>query len=354
MTSSSSSPAQHIPSTMVLTKDHVQINLSNAMRLLIELVENEEWHNALAWVNKIPIESIESAEYRGTYLWAKAKCLDFLGESINVESMYRECIELHRHGSDPFQLIRSLVSLSSFYCYRSKPIKAKPLLNEALHLVKTHEISGNIHISVLYTLGIMHGRLRQHRVALEFFNEIEQLIQQNRSGLNKGSYHMAIGYSLICTKQFGKAENHYLQAHALFTASSDLSRIGLCCTYLGIIYRELMRYYLSHQNLEQAMDIFVAHDMSDQVNKVKVEQIILFLKTNKYDLAKTICMDLLTNSQDTIRGEAHYLLSKIHYSEGNIEESLLTLEKALLYFQDNNHKWLADAISFRNNINLIL
>ncbi|GED68767.1 hypothetical protein BRE01_24690 [Brevibacillus reuszeri] len=161
---------------MIRTKSNVQNYLNNAMHLLTELIENEEWHNARAWVNKIPFDSIESDEYRGTYLWAKAKCLDFLGEHRhNIELMYLQSIKLHRNNPDPFPLIRSLVSLSSYYCYQGKAKRARPLLNESLKLVTQYEISGNIDISVLYAFGIMYGRLHQHHIALQYFNDIERL-----------------------------------------------------------------------------------------------------------------------------------------------------------------------------------
>ncbi|WP_164684856.1 tetratricopeptide repeat protein [Brevibacillus reuszeri] len=321
------------------------------MNLLTELIENEEWHNALAWVNKIPFDSIETDEYRGTYLWAKARCLDFLGEhSHNIELMYLQSIKLHRNNPDPFPLIRSLVSLSSYYCYQGKAKRAQPLLNESLKLVTKYDISGNIHISVLYAFGIMYGRLHQHHIALQYFNDIERLVKQSKSFSTNGSYQMAIGYSLIHTNQFQNAESYYLQAHSIFTASNDLPRIGICCTNLGIVYRELNRFYLAHSHFQQAIEIFQAHDIQEQLDKVKIEQSLLLMRMNKSDEAKTSLSDVLSYAQGTLRAEALFLLSQILVKENEIDESMITLEQALTYFLDTNHRWQEDAIHFRDEI----
>ncbi|MGG4499080.1 tetratricopeptide repeat protein [Brevibacillus reuszeri] len=350
MSSSSSALRKNVP-TMIRTNSNVQINLNNAMHLLTELIENEEWHNALAWVNKIPFDSIESDEYRGTYLWAKAKCLDFLGEhSHNIELMYLQSIKLHRNNPDPFPLIRSLVSLSSYYCYQGKAKRAQPLLNESLKLVTQYEISGNIHISVLYAFGIMYGRLHQHHIALQYFNDIERLIKQSRSFSTNGSYQMAIGYSFIHTNQYKQAESYYLQAHSIFTASNDLPRIGICCTYLGIVYRELNRFYLAGLYFHQAIAIFQAHEIQEQLDKVRVEQILLLMKMNKSEEAKASLSDVLSYAQGTLQAEALFLLSQVLVKENQFDESMITLEQALTHFLDTNHRWQEDAILLRDEL----
>ncbi|MGG0940466.1 hypothetical protein ABHN11_31150 [Brevibacillus centrosporus] len=334
-------------STLINTSSNVVIDIGNALRLLTDLIENEEWHNALAWVNKIHVDSIHNAEYKGTYLWAKAKCFDFLGEQEGIELMYLQSIDLLQNSDDPFPLIRSLVSLSSYYCYSGQAKKARPLLDKAYQLVTQHDISGNTRISVLYATGIMHGRLHQHTVALDYFYEIEGLIKQGRTFTNNGSYQMAIGYSSIYTKQFANAENHYLLAHSIFVASNDFARVGMCCKYLGIVYRELNRFYLADFYLKQALDIFFSHNMLDHYYQAKVDQAILLMRTNKDAEAKKICLELLDYRKDDVRAEVNYLLSKIYYNEKQIEESMIHLEKALPFFQNNDHRWLTEAISYR-------
>lgn len=337
---------------IIYTNTNIPIDLGNAIRLLVDLVENEEWHNALSWINKIPFESIQIPEYQGTYLWAKAKCLDFLGEDGDIENLFLQSVHLHNNSPNPFPLIRSLVSLSSYYCYSRRAKKAKPLLEEALNIVNNNDIHGHTKISVLYAMGIMYGRLHQHEKALQYFHEIESLNKKSNIYSNSGSYLMAIGYSSIFTNDYVDAEHYYNRAHTIFSTTNDIPRVGICCKYLSIVYREMHRYYLAHQYLKQAMDIFFSHNLKQQYHKCQVELIVLLMKTNKLDEAKQRCYKLLSKPKAEIRAEATYLLSQIFYTEGTVENSLEYLDAAIPILKEIDHHWLPDAIALSEELQI--
>ncbi|WP_026074288.1 helix-turn-helix domain-containing protein [Brevibacillus massiliensis] len=308
-----------------------QVEIQNALRHIVNRIEQKEWEIARKWLLKLSGVSLSPID-QGIYLWAKGKIAEADRRLNEVEELFLHSIELNRKLDDPIPLIRSLDSLGSFYCNNDQPEKAVTYLNEAFQSLNRYEVSGLLRISVLFHLGAMHGKLGEYYSAIEQLHNAEHLNSTYGTLYKSGEIFMALGICYCHIKRYEEAERYNQRAVAVFEVSPDPKRLAGVYTNIGILYREMKQMEKAVEYLLKAIHSYEKQQELQGKHNASIELATAYKDLGRVEEAKQLCQSVIATGSDKVLAEGQLVLADIMSEAGEDDEALSHLENALGFF----------------------
>ncbi|WP_139489995.1 helix-turn-helix domain-containing protein [Brevibacillus dissolubilis] len=315
------------------------VEIQNAMRHIINRIDEQEWEIARKWVLKLHGVTLPDSE-KGIYYWAKGKLAEADGRIDEVEPLYLYGLESAREQDDPVPLVRLLDSLGSFYCKHNQAQKAiRPLL-EALEVVHYNAVSGLLRISVMYHLGVMHQRLGEYQTAIEHLLYAQELNTTNGIMYKSGELELSLA---ACFQAIGRVDDAITSiqyAIELFQFLQNEADVAVAHAAWGVILSDQGEFQQAQEYFLKAIPVFAQHGRSEEANETSFHLAVLYKRMGRISEARELCEQIILLVHPELTPKALLLLSETALEAEEPDTALPLLKQVLDSFGEEADKEL--------------
>ncbi|WP_261133987.1 helix-turn-helix domain-containing protein [Bacillus sp. Marseille-Q3570] len=277
-----------------------------------------------------PQKSILDAQSIGIYNWILAEI-----ETDNKENHYQNSLESFESARDYDRLVRTLDKFADFQNHKGNYKKALKILNKAYDYINLYSINGINKISILSSLGITHGKLKEYNSAIHFLTNALELNRSSNLLYKHGHILMSLGICYRRLKEFDKAIISYMDALEYFIFTKDSSRQAATIYNIGLLHFYTGNYKVSKQRLLEALGLYSQLSESTKMVIVKLSLADTLIKLEEYELALNHCENCLKIASDKNEvGEAYQKIGEIYSSKGDSDKAITNFKLAITKFEE--------------------
>ncbi len=338
------------------TIDFTKIEIENAIRHVINKLDENNFTHATKWVNKIEHADL-STKQKSIYYWAKGKIAHNQQQFEDAEKYYLTSLDFgnteYDNSNDPTPLVRTLTSLGIHYCQSGKAIQSIPHLNEALELSNRHEISSSERITMLFSIGQMHACLQEYHSAIEWLRKAEILSLQTGCIINTANILVVSGVCYRRLNNLDTALDYYKKALEMLKIAPSTSIESATHLNIAVLLRLQGKNNQALEAISLAMMIHEkAQDTAYWYNNCKVEKAHILKNTNKLSQAKELCEQVIAShySKQTV-AEAQMIMADTLLMMGDIQEAMKHIHNAYEYFRNSRRQdFIQQSLEVMNKI----
>ncbi|MGC5325572.1 helix-turn-helix domain-containing protein [Brevibacillus sp. SYSU BS000544] len=314
-----------------------QVEVQNALRHIINRIEENEWDIARKWLTKL-LHTTLSPTDQCRFSWAKAQIAEHDDPFSDIESLYLESIELAHDQQDIPSLVRSLDSLALYYCRNQHAEKAIPLLMECFQLMHQFFISYRSRISVHLHLGLMSEMLGEYRSAIAHLCRAEQMSIAADTMYKTGDIYFILGKCYMGLKEYAFAQQYFLRA--INSISPNSAQFLLIYRNLAKLHRITSRFDQAKDYINKAFEYLDDRCLVQDRDDLYLESAHIHKECREFEKAREILQSLLESGSPKMAAEVHLHLADICQLEGEIEKALSYLQHEALSEVNEVHYYL--------------
>lgn len=311
--------------------------IKRQLRHAEQLIERNQFDHAQKVIEQADLRNYSNldAQEQGILSWV-------LGEMAEAKEKWKEAKQHFKKSIEQFESvscidpwIRALVSLGKLYSRMEDHEQALNILNRAYHHAISEKVSTPIEISVVFNLGMVHGKLGELYSSLYFLNRALELNQLIRSQYQAGQIFMALGICYMQLKRFQESKKNFENAIHVFRIADDLENQAGTLMNLGTLCGYFYKYEEAYNYLKQAIQIY------QQIGRLELKYLTilklakLYFRDGEYQPARTYGKSLLieTNVPSYILQQANELLAEIEFHQKNFEQALKYIDQSYDFIQ---------------------
>lgn len=199
------------------------------------------------------------------------------------------------------------------------------------------EVEPLLQVQVLMNLGTIHREIGELDEALPYFELAYNLLRSTTEIEKMAELYLNIGLSYRGMRDYVHASEYLQYATAVFQSTANTKTAIEAKRQYGITLREEGMFEESYQVLSDCLTEYNQHKLSLEAARVHNDLAQLYLRQQKNEEAKRVCMAGLTAiPKDT--SESAYLLRTLATAEaalGDIGEAIRLGEEAKVAFEDH-------------------
>jgi tetratricopeptide (TPR) repeat protein len=268
---------------------------------------------------------------QGIYYWILGQWEYQQQQLENALVYYAKSIDFLEACPDKNPLIRSLIAMSKATSLSGKEDKALHLLIKTYETTIYEDVSVNIQITLLFQLGVQHGKLGEIYSAIYYFEKALQFSEDLDITYQSGQIYMSLGVCYLQLHEINKSKENLKNALLAFGLAKDTENLAGTHLNLGLLYGYLHVYDQATVELQTAISLY------DQIGSAPIKlkcmsKLATFLyEDGEWEEAISYCNAILSEKQvDTPYSiQAYELLSDIEKEKKQLDASLKMINQAI-------------------------
>lgn len=295
--------------------------------------ERRKFQEAYDMIKHFQTEEVEAwpPNEKGIFYWITGQWEYQQQHVEKALSSYSKSIDFLETCPDKNPLIRSLISMSKTISLLGKEDKALHLLIEAYETAIYENISTHMQITLLFQLGVQHGKLGEIYSAIYFFNKALQFSEDLDITYQSGQIYMSLGVCYLQLHELHKSKENLENALLAFELVKDKKNLAGTHMNLGLLYGYHHVYDQATVELQKAISLY------DQIGQTQLKiqcmsKLASFLfDDGEWEEAISYCNAVLLEKEiDTPYSiQAYELLSDIELEKKQLDSSLKWINQAL-------------------------
>lgn len=296
--------------------------------------EQRKFQEAYDMINHLKTEDIESCPkaVQGIFYW-------ILGQWEHQQQQLEKALSYYSKSKitletcpDKNLLVRTMISMSKAISLSGQEEKALHLLIEAYEMAIYENISTYRQVTLLFQLGVQHGKLGEIYSAIYFFNKALQFSEDLDITYRSGQIYMSLGICYMQLHEFHRSKQNLENALLAFELAKDEENLAVTLMNLGLLYGYHHIYDQATDALQKAISLY------DQLGytQVKIQcmsKLATFLfEDGEWDEAVSYCNAILLEKENNTPYpiQAYELLSDIELEKKQLDSSLNWIDHAIV------------------------
>lgn len=302
--------------------------------------ERRKFQEAYDMIKHFQTEEVETWPHKekGIFYWITGQWEYQQHHLEKALSSYSKSIDSLETCPDKNPLVRSLISMSKTISLLGKEDKALHLLIEAYETAIYENISTHMQITLLFQLGVQHGKLGEIYSAIYFFNKALQFSEDLDITYQSGQIYMSLGVCYFQLHELHKSKKNLENALLAFELTKDKENLAGTHMNLGLLYGYHHVYDQATVELQKAISLY------DQIGQTQLKiqcmsKLASFLfDDGEWEEAISYCNSVLLEKEiDTPYSiQAYELLSDIELEKKQLDSSLKWINQALALANEKN------------------
>ncbi|WP_028778056.1 tetratricopeptide repeat protein [Shimazuella kribbensis] len=272
-----------------------------------------------------------SSTEQGIYFWICGRSEDYNHHSKEAISCYIKSVDALQSDSDKNLLIRSMIALSKTFSKTGEDEKALHLLKNAYEIAIYENVPTYTQITILFQLGVHHGKLGEIHSAIYFLNQALKYSEELGIQYKPGQIYMSLGICYMQLDRFEESKKSLDNAVLAFQLSKDTENLAGTYMNLGILYGYHQIFDQAAIHLQKAIDIY--HELGQIPAKLqcKIKLASYLYQDGEWEDAASYCKSILLedSKNHSLHFLAYELLSDMEQAKNQNKTALHYIEKAL-------------------------
>jgi tetratricopeptide (TPR) repeat protein len=268
---------------------------------------------------------------KGIYFWICGRWEDFNHQPKEAISFYSKSIDELQLDSNKMLLIRSMIALSKTISQNGEDEKALHLLTNAYEIAIYENVPTYTHITILFQLGVHHGKLGEIYSAINFLNKALKYSDEVGIQYKTGQIFMSLGICYMQLDRLEESKKCLNNALLAFQLSKDAENLAGTHMNLGILYGYHQIFDQATIHLQKAIDTY--HQLGQTTAKLqcKIKLASYLYQDGEWEDATSYCKSILLEDSKNhlLHMLAYELLSDMEQTKNQHKTAIQYIEKAL-------------------------
>lgn len=268
---------------------------------------------------------------QGIFFWILGRWEDLQNHLQDAVSHYSKSIQFLQKSSNTTALIRTMISHSKMLARTEDNEKSLYLLKEAYKIAVYNNIPTFPRISLLFQLGVQHGKLGEIHSAIYFLDQALTYSNELDLQYKAGHIHMSLGICHMQLNQFVESKNHLEDAVLSFQLTKDTENLAGTYMNLGILFGHHQIFDQATNYLLKAIDLYQQLEMSQLRLSCMIKLATFFYNDGEWEQASTFCKTIILEKHENhlIQIESYELLSDMERKKNQLNDAIKLINNAL-------------------------
>ncbi len=265
---------------------------------------------------------------QGIFYWIIATHEQNIQEAL---SLFTKSINLLRSSPDKSPLIRSMISMSKSLSHTGEDVEALYLLKEAYEIAMYENIATFSKITLLFQLGVCHGKLGEVYSSIYFFNQAHQRSDELDIQYKSGKIYMSLGICYMQLNQFTQSKESLEKALLSFQLTKDTENLAGTYLNLGILYGYHHIYDEATDHLRTAIELYQQLGKTEVRLQCMMKLVSFLYEDGDWEEATSYCKGVLLEKNGTYPAHvsAFELLSDMERNKYQLDQAIKFINEAL-------------------------